>query len=196
MNQKNKPLEINVSKFINANKPITLNQLVTIQKQMVSNMIIMGKNAESIYDFVKETNKIKRHLKSDTLSKVGRKRILDLLNVDGVHKEDGKHILKIAKPKITKFTKTVGAGSFDVNILKKLEKLGLIKKSIKKLIQQRQKNIKAVTLDESNRNILEILDSFSNPENYFSDIQRICFDYLTLWFETYEDYLSWRQGVR
>ena len=50
--------------------------------------------------------------------------------------------------------------------------------------------------DDSLRKILEILDSFSNPEKYFNDIQRICFDYLGLWFETYEEYVSWRQSIR
>lgn len=195
MSIKIKPLTVNVSRFINSNKPITTKQLESIQKQTVSNMIIMGKNAESVYDFVKETNKIRRHLNNNTLSKVGKNRILDLLNVGEVEKKDGKHILKISKPRITKYSKNAG-GKFDANILKKLEKRGLISKSIKNLINQRNKNIRTITVDDSLRKILDILDSFSNPEKYFNDIQRICFDYLGLWFETYEEYVSWRSSIR
>lgn len=195
MNKKINPLNVNVSRFINSNKPITAKQLLSIQKQMVSNMIIIGKNAESVYDFVKETNKIRRHLNNNTLSKVGKNRILDLLNVGKVEKKDGKHYLKINKPRITKLSKSAG-GKFDANILKKLEKRGLISKSIKNLINQRSKNTKKFTIDENYRNIFQILDSFSNPERQFSDIQRICFDYLGIWFETYEEFLSWRSSIR
>lgn len=195
MSKKIKPLTVNVSKFMNSNKPITATQLQSIQKQMVSNMIIMGKNAESVYDFVKETNKIRRHLNNNTLTKAGRSRIFDLLNTGEVEKENGKHILKISKTRITKWTKSTG-GKFDSNILKKLEKRGLISKSIKNLINQRSKNVRTVQLDDSLRKILEILDSFSNPEKYFNDIQRICFDYLGLWFETYEEYANWRASIR
>lgn len=196
MIKKIKPLAINVSKFINLNKPITTRQLESIQKQVISNMVIMGRSAEKIYDFVKETNKIKRHLGSDNLSNTGRKRIYDLLNTGEVSKENGKHIFKIEKPRITKITKSVGSGSFDIKILKNLEKRGLISKSIKNLINQRKNNKTNITLDESTRNIFEILDSFSNPEKYFSDIQRICFNYLGVWFETYDEYASWRMKVR
>lgn len=188
-------LTVNVSKFINSNKPITTKQLEKIQKQMVSNMIIMGKNAETVYDFVKETNKIRRHLNSNTLSKAGRSRVLDMLNIGEVEKKDGKYYLKISKPRITKWSKSSG-GKFDSKILKKLEKRGLISKSIKNLINQRSKNVRTVKLDDSLRNILEFLDSFSNPEKYFNDIQRICFDYLGLWFETYEEYANWRASIR
>ena len=195
MNQKNKPLTVNVSRFMISNKPITSKQLESIQKQMVSNMIIMGKNAESVYDFVKETNKIRRHLNNNSLSKTGRSRVYDLLNVGEVEKKDGKHYLKISKPRITKWTKSTG-GKFDLNILKKLEKRGLISKSIKNLINQRSKNVRTAQLDDSLRKILEILDSFSNPEKYFNDIQRICIDYLGLWFETYEEYANWRASIR
>ena len=195
MSQKNKPLTVNVSRFMISNKPITSKQLESIQKQMVSNMIIMGKNAESVYDFVKETNKIRRHLNNNTLSKAGRSRVFDLLNIGEVEKKDGKHYLKISKPRISKWTKSTG-GKFDSNILKKLEKRGLISKSIKNLINQRSKNVRTVQLDDSLRKILEILDSFSNPEKYFNDIQRICFDYLGLWFETYEEYADWRASIR
>lgn len=196
MNQKNKPLIINVSRFINSNKPLTTKQLYSIQQQIVSNMVVMNRSAESIYDFVKESNKIKRHLNSNSVSTVGRKRILDLLNVGEVEKRDGKHYLKISKPKITKFSKM--GGSFDKKILKKLEKNGLVKKSINNLIKQRanpNKKIK-ITIDSSLKRTLEILDSFSNPEKYFADIQRICFDYHGLWFETYEDYVNWRTSLR
>lgn len=195
MYQKNKPLLVNVSRFMNSNKPITAKQLQSIQKQMVSNMIIMGKNAESVYDFVKETNKIRRHLNNNTLSKAGRSRILNLLNAGDVERVDGKQVLKISKPRITKWSKSTG-GKFDSNILKKLEKRGLISKSVKNLINQRKGNNTTVKLDDKLRRILEILDSFSNPEKYFNDIQRICFDHLGLWFETYEEYVSWRQSIR
>ena len=195
MYKKIKPLTVNVSRFINSNKPITIKQLQSIQKQMVTNMIIMGKNAETVYDFVKETNKIRRHLNNNTLSKAGRSRMYDLLNTGDVEKENGKHLLKIKKPRITKFTKSTGA-NFDNNVLKKLRKQGLISKSIDNLINQRNKKVRTVTLDDSLRKILEILDSFSNPEKYFNDIQRICFDYLGLWFETYEEYVNWRQSIR
>ena len=195
MSTKTKPLTVNVSRFINSNKPITVKQYQSIQKQMVSNMILMGKNAESVYDFVKETNKIRRHLNNNTLSKAGRSRILDLLNTGEVERQDGKTVLKISKPRITKFSKSTGA-KFDNNVLKKLRKQGLISKSIDNLIKQRSKNVRTVQLDASLRKILEILDSFSNPEKYFNDIQRICFDHLGLWFETYEEYVSWRSSIR
>ena len=195
MSTKTKPLTVNVSRFINSNKPITVKQYQSIQKQMVSNMILMGKNAESVYDFVKETNKIRRHLNNNTLSKAGRSRILDLLNAGEVERQDGKTVLKISKPRITKFSKSTGA-KFDNNVLKKLRKQGLISKSIDNLIKQRSKNVRTVQLDASLRKILEILDSFSNPEKYFNDIQRICFDHLGLWFETYEEYVSWRSSIR
>lgn len=195
MSKKIKPLTVNVSRFMNSNKPITTKQLHSIQKQMVSNMIIMGKNAESVYDFVKETNKIRRHLNSNTLSKAGRSRMFNLLNTGEVERDDGKHVLKINKPRITKFSKSTGA-KFDNNVLKKLKKQGLITKSIDNLIKQRQKNVRTVQLDDTLKKILEILDSFSNPEKYFNDIQRICFDYLGLWFETYEEYVNWRQSIR
>lgn len=196
MRNKNKPLSINISRFINSNKPITSHQLQNIQKQIVTNMVVMGRSAEKIYDFVKESNKIKRHLNSKSLSQAGKNRIYNLLNAGEIVKEDGKHIFKIEKPRITKFSKSIGSGQFDIKILKSLEKRGLISKTIKSLINQRKSNKIHVTLDNTVKNILDILDSFSNPEKYFKDLQRICYEHLGIWFETYEEYANWRMTLR
>lgn len=196
---KYKPLEINVTNFLRNNKPITLKQLEKIQKQVVTNMVVQGINGDSIYEFVKESNKIKRHLGKETLSKIGRKRILSLLNVGSVNSSLNKSVLKIKKPKITKVSKIVDGDIISNDIIKKLEKRGLIAPRVKSLINYRKtKKVRWVSEHEIDDTILESIDAMykSNPVKYFPDIQRMCFDYLGIWFETLEDFEKWWNRLR
>lgn len=196
---KNKPLEINVTKFMRNNKPITLKQLESIQKQTVSNMIVQGFDGETIYNFVKISNKIKRHLGKDKLSKAGRNRILELLNVGDLHSSLNKWVLKIKKPKITKVSKIVSGDNISSDIIKKLEKRGLLSPRVKSLINDRKtKKVRWVSEHEIDETILESIDAMykSNPVKYFPDIQRMCYDYLGIWFETLEDFEKWWHRLR
>lgn len=202
MSQKIKPVEINITKFISQNKPLTLKQIQTIQKTVVNNMINLGKSSSEIYDFFKKSNELKKYSKSQSVRPATAKKIRSLLNVGDVGKVNGKNVLVIKKTPKTSLSKFGGEKTFDNRILSRLKRAGLISKSSENLIEQRKSrktniNKWKVSIKDKSRiqEILEILDSFSNPEKYFPDIQRICHDYLGIWLESYEEYVEFRKSL-
>lgn len=175
------PKTVNVSKFFNSKRLITLKQLQSIQKNIVDNLIRTGSSVEDIKHFLKESNKLKRSINAKSKTKTAQKNFRNLLNYGDVVLKDGKYYFRIKKPRLSAVAKSIGPKEFDENLLKALKRNNVLSKSSEKIIKAR-KTAKSTFGNFRNhprfKEIIEILETMSNPKKYWVDVSRLLFDYL------------------
>lgn len=220
MNSKKKTIKLqpkvfDVTKFLEstkAKKPFNVSQIKQITKITVSSMIRSGKySGEEIKQFVRVATKAARSASAKTLTKVGRKNIIDLLDYgkNKITKKGQKHVL-FNQTKKTKATKFISGQAIDKNVLKYLKQKGLLSKSDQQTVEFRKKQAvkvgrKSTGSGTSTRTakqqklwgvynqseVKDIIDSMGGyaraVQRYPEDVRRIINDYLGIDMEELGD---------
>lgn len=183
---KYKPLKINVTKFFDKGKNLTLKQIISLQNRVVSNLTRQGSNYEEINNFVKLSNKLKRTA-GRKMTKRGKEILREVFNYGNVKFDtsNNKFTLEIDKLAITKYNRLYKPSIGAVG-LNKLSRKKVLTVSDKRLIKRRWNNIlmykdeylveKVVEELNNDEEWKDIINNFYDISKYLPIIKRILRD--------------------